>query len=297
MSNTLKRGLFACLLASVATPALAEDGYDLWLRYHPLATSGVIDAATVAVLGDTPTLKVAGQEVQRGLAGLSAHHVQFGTAIRSGGVVLALATEPRLQALGLKTDALGSEGYLVRSVDLDGRRVTLVTANSDHGVLYGAFALLRWVQTGHPVSAANLTSTPHIALRVLDHWDNLDGTVERGYSGQSLWDWWTLPDYRDPRYTDYARANASIGINGSVLNNVNAKADSLTPFYIAKAAALADIFRPYGIKVYLSARFSAPIELGGLKTADPLDPAGLRHGGAPRRTKSTARSPILAASS
>ena len=107
---------------------------------------------------------------------------------------------------------------------------------------------------------------------MLNHWDNLDGSVERGYAGQSIWDWWNLPDLKDPRYTDYARANASIGINGTVLNNVNAKADSLTAPYIAKAAALADIFRPWGIKVYLSARFSAPIEIGGLKTADPLDP-------------------------
>jgi alpha-glucuronidase len=187
-------------------------------------------------------------------------------------VVLATSTAAPIATLGLPTATLGDEGYLVRTVTLQGRRVVLVTGNSDHAILYGAYALLRWVQTGHALATVDLSSTPHVALRVLDHWDNLDGTVERGYAGQSLWDWWTLPDYRDPRYTDYARANASIGINGSVLNNVNAKADSLTAPYIAKAAALADIFRPYGIKVYLSARFSAPIELGGLKTADPLDP-------------------------
>ncbi|PHQ61234.1 MAG: alpha-glucuronidase, partial [Sphingobium sp.] len=101
--------------------------------------------------------------------------------------------------------------------------------------------------------------------------DNLDGMVERGYAGQSIWDWWRLPDYKGPRYTDYARANASIGINGTVLNNVNAKATSLTAPYIAKAAALADVFRPYGIKVYLSVKWTAPMELDGLKTADPLD--------------------------
>ena len=108
---------------------------------------------------------------------------------------------------------------------------------------------------------------------MLDHWDNLDRSVERGYAGQSIWDWWKLPDYRDPRYTDYARANASIGINGAVLNNVNAKAESLTAPYIARAATIADMLRPYGIKVYLSARWSAPIELGHLPDADPLDPA------------------------
>lgn len=148
----------------------------------------------------------------------------------------------------------------------------MIAANSDVGVLYGVFAYLRLVQTGQGVDKLDVLSTPKVNHRLLNHWDNLDGHVERGYAGASLWDWWKLPDYKDPRYVDYARANASIGINGTVLNNVNAKADSLTAPYIAKAGALADVFRPYGIKVYLSARFSAPIEIGGLKTADPLDP-------------------------
>ena len=162
---------------------------------------------------------------------------------------------------------------LVRNVTLNDQRMILVAGNSDRGALYGAFALIRHLATGGKADALNLRSAPKVKLRVLNHWDNLDGSIERGYAGQSLWDWWTLPDFRDPRYTDYARANASIGINGTVLNNVNAKADSLTAPYIAKAAALADVFRPWGIKVYLSVRFSAPIELGGLKTADPRDPA------------------------
>jgi alpha-glucuronidase len=141
------------------------------------------------------------------------------------------------------------------------------------GFLYGAFHLLRLVQTGQPVARLDIASAPKLKLRVLNHWDNLDRTVERGYAGQSIWDWHKLPDWKDGRYADYARATASIGVNGTVLNNVNAKADSLTAPYIAKAAALAEVFRPYGVKVYLSARFSAPIEIGGLTTADPLDPA------------------------
>src|SRR6185436_10313260 len=108
--------------------------------------------------------------------------------------------------------------------------------------------------------------------RVLNHWDNLDGSsIERGYAGRSLWDWKALPETVDPRLRDYARANASIGINGSLLNNVNASAQSLSADYLRKAAAIADTFRPYGLHVYLSARFSAPMELGGLPTADPLD--------------------------
>jgi len=135
------------------------------------------------------------------------------------------------------------------------------------------FHLLRLLQTGQASAPLDLVEQPRLKLRVLDHWDNLDRTVERGYAGESIWDWHKLPDHLDPRYTDYARANASLGINGSVLNNVNSNALSLTPMYLEKAAAIASVLRPYGIRVYLSARFSAPIEIGGLKTADPLDPA------------------------
>ena len=118
-----------------------------------------------------------------------------------------------------------------------------------------------------------MRESPRLPHRILDHWDNLDGTVERGYAGASIWDWQTLPGYLGPRYADYARACASVGINGAVLNNVNADAISLTPQYLEKAAALARAFRPYGVRVYLSARFTAPIEIGGLKSADPLDAA------------------------
>ncbi len=272
--RTILTAVIACgaLLAATA-PARAEDGYDLWLRYRPLATRKAANLARLAGSierrGDTSTLRAAADELRRGLSGLSNHAV---VESAQGNIVLATASDRVVAALRLPLAPLGSEGYLVRSVTLDGRRVTLVTGNTDRAVLYGSFALLRHLQTGGTLDRIALTSTPRVQLRVLDHWDNLDGVVERGYAGQSLWDWWTLPDFHDPRYTDYARANASIGINGTVLNNVNAKADSLTAPYIAKAAALAEMFRPYGIKVYLSARFSAPIELGGLKTADPLDP-------------------------
>ena len=117
---------------------------------------------------------------------------------------------------------------------------------------------------------------PRIALRMLDHWDNLDGSIERGYAGRSLWKWDELPGRVDPRVVDYARANASLGINATVLNNVNAKADSLTAPYLKKAAAIADALRPYGIRVFLSANFAAPRIIGGLPKSDPLDPAVAR---------------------
>ncbi|WP_425288469.1 alpha-glucuronidase family glycosyl hydrolase [Sphingomonas gellani] len=245
------------MVAAATGPAFAEDGYRLWLRQQ----APVPAPDRIAVTAPSPKLALARAELARALPATVAS------------VTLARSDDPRVVHLRLPTRSLGDEGYLVRTVTLDGAATILVTGHSDRAILYGSFALLRHLATGGAASGIALSSTPRVKLRVLDHWDNLDGSVERGYAGASLWDWWTLPDFRDPRYTDYARANASIGINGTVLNNVNAKADSLTAPYIAKAATLADVFRPWGIKVYLSARFSAPIELGGLKTADPRDPA------------------------
>ncbi|MCC5092288.1 alpha-glucuronidase [Xanthomonas campestris pv. incanae] len=255
--------------------AHAEDGYDLWLRYHllPDAAQKQGSARELVVLGATPTLQAASDELQRGLHGLlGVAPALTQAATRDGAIVLGTAQTPQIAALGLATQALGREGYLIRSTRVDGHQATVIVGGSDVGVLYGAFHLLRLVQTGQSLSALDLRQTPRLQLRLLNHWDNLDGVVERGYAGASLWNWQTLPGYLDPRYTDYARANASLGINGTVLNNVNAKAWSLTPQYLDKAAALATVFRPYGIRMFLSARFSAPIEIGGLKTADPLDP-------------------------
>jgi Alpha-glucuronidase len=251
-------GLLAALAAgllTVASPARAEDGYALWLRY-PEAPA---EPAEVLIERSSPVIEAAAAELRRGLGG------------RVARVLLATTADPRVAALGI-AQSPGEEGYLVRRAEIDGRPAVVVASDGERGLLYGAFALLRHLNAGGSAEAIELRSAPRIGLRVLNHWDNLDGFVERGYAGASLWDWWTLPDHKDPRYTDYARANASLGINGIVLNNVNAKAESLTAEYIARAAALAEVFRPYGIKVYLSARFSAPRDLGGLDTGDPLDP-------------------------
>jgi alpha-glucuronidase len=173
----------------------------------------------------------------------------------------------------LVLDRVGTEGYLIRSLDYEGHPVTVIAADSEVGVLYGVFHFLRLQQTRQSLEHLDVVSAPRLGRRVLDHWDNLDRTVERGYAGQSIWDWHKLPDYLDPRYTDYARACASLGINGTVPTNVNPSPIGLTAPYLRKYAALADLFRPYGLHIYLTARFSAPIETGGLKTADPLDPA------------------------
>lgn len=262
---------------SLVVPARAEDGYELWLRYRPVEAQAAdaYRAATRALLpgGDSATIRAATAELERGLGGLTGRTPEVVSTLQPGVVLYGTpAASPLISALDLPLSDLGDEGYLIRSVRLDGRPATVIAANADIGVLYGAFDLLRRIQTRQPLAGLNVRSTPTVKLRLLNHWDNLDRTVERGYAGQSIWDWHKLPDYRPGLYTDYARANASIGINGAVLNNVNSNALSLTAPYIAKTAALAEVFRPYGVRVYLSARFSAPMEIGGLDTADPLDP-------------------------
>ena len=273
--------VLGCLLAALAClpVAQAEDGYELWLRYRPLDAEQARDYrarfAQLVAPAQTDVQRVTREELVRGLGGmLGRAPTQAQRADRAGALLVGTpASLPAIARLGLELEGLGDEGYLIRSVQADGRAATVVAANTDAGALYGSFHLLRLLQTGQPVDALDLREAPKVKLRVLNHWDDLNRHVERGYSGQSIWDWHRLPDWLDPRYTDYARANASIGINGTVLNNVNANAQILTPMYLDKVAALAGVLRPYGIRVYLSARFSAPMEIGGLKTADPKDPA------------------------
>ncbi|HUG10278.1 MAG TPA: alpha-glucuronidase [Opitutaceae bacterium] len=250
----MTRTTLAFLLAALTLVARGEDGYRLWLRYDQIdnatPVSGVILATATG--SESPTIAAARAELVEGLGGLT-------------GVEPSIAVERN----SAEISGAGSEGYSLRA---EAAGIVRISANSDIGALHGAFALLRHIQTGGSLTGLEVTSAPRITHRLLNHWDNLNGTVERGYAGNSLWQWFYLPDIRDSRYRDYARACASIGINGTVITNVNANALVLTPEYLAKTAALAGEFRPYGVRLYLTARFSAPIEIGGLKTADPLDP-------------------------
>jgi alpha-glucuronidase len=246
--------------------AAAEDGYDLWLRYRTVEAQWraayAAHATSIVDESRSPTSRAAAEELRRGLLGMLGRPPA--TRLSDGAIILRTSTPSRLKGAG-------DEGYCLKSTRIDGHPVTFIAANRDIGLLYGAFALLRLMQTRSLSARLDLCDAPAVPLRMLDHWDNLDGTVERGYSGRSLWDWERLPAI-EPRLIDYARANASIGINGAVLNNVNADARILTPEYLRKVAAIAEAWRPYGLRVYLSARFSAPEEIGGLTTADPLDP-------------------------
>ncbi len=241
--------------------AHADDGYRLWLKYDHiqdaarrkeyLRFAGFVDLET-----PSSSIQMAAKtELLRGFEGmLGAKPAIAGR--KTGGIRL------------LRDQHLPDEGF---RIELKGGNL-LVSGGSDRGILYGAFTLLRLIQTGQAISKLPISESPKVQLRMLNHWDNPLGTIERGYAGASLWKWYELPEVIDPRYTDYARANASIGINAVAVNNVNASARFLTAEYLQKVKALADVFRPYGIQVFLSINFASPKILSGLTTSDPLDP-------------------------
>ncbi|MGH1436414.1 MAG: alpha-glucuronidase family glycosyl hydrolase [Lewinella sp.] len=269
----------ACLLQ---TSLIAKDGYRLWLQFDLIQNESLRMAYSeqiqgLIIDGDDQVLITAGNELAQGLGTMFGGPVQvLGKAGIQSNLILGIVGQSDLvdeMITPSEIEQLNSEGYLLRWGVSNGKACMLLAAKSGRGVLYGAFHLLGKIQKQEDLEGLNTISNPALQHRVLNHWDNLDRTVERGYAGFSIWDWHQLPEYLDVRYTDYARANASIGINGTVVTNVNANALIFRRDYLEKAAALAGVLRAYGIQLYLTARFSAPIEMGGLPTADPLDPA------------------------
>jgi alpha-glucuronidase len=273
-------GAIAVVAILCGAPLRAETGADLWLRYVPIDDTTTRDqyrraATAVVVPGDSPTLQLARGELKRGLSGLLGTDVPGeGSVDRDGAVLLGTpSSAPAIAALGWSADLAqaGGEGYVIRSARVNERAVTVIASASEVGAYRGAFHFLRLLQTRRSIAPLNIAERPRIERRLLNHWDNLDGTIERGYAGMSLWKWDELPARIDPRIDAYGRANASLGLNGTVLNNVNANPSILETAYLRKAAAVARTLRPYGIRVYLSVNFASPRILGGLPTADPLD--------------------------
>jgi len=268
------------LCCTLQTFGQVPSGYDLWLGYGKVENVELLTqykraVASVYFQKDSEILEAAQKELKRGLGSMLDPTVDFTYSFSAANSMVitkkAGLDEAIMNLVEADLDRIGKEGFVIKSVRLKDKNILVISANEDIGILYGVFRLLRLMQGHEKLSSISLVDAPKIAIRMLNHWDNLDRTVERGYAGFSLWNWQKLPEYIDQRYIDYARANASIGINAVSLTNVNANALILTPMYLEKVRALADVFRPYGIKVYLTARFSAPIEIGGSRTADPLD--------------------------
>ncbi|WP_394677149.1 alpha-glucuronidase [uncultured Sphingobacterium sp.] len=234
--------LLLMLLCSIPTTLRSEDGSQLWLRFSkqekPVGTIQVIKGKSTNV-----TLALAKQELE--------------CYWKGGDVILKL--DPSRKDL--------KDGYQISQHE----NQVYVIAGQSVGILYAVYHLLRLQETGVGIPRSGWVEIPSYDIRVLNHWDNLDGTIERGYAGHSLWNWGELPNKLSSRYEQYGRANASIGINATVLNNVNASSDLLKTDYLIKVKALADVFRKYGIKVYVSINFSSPQNIGGLTNSDPLN--------------------------
>jgi alpha-glucuronidase len=231
--------LAVVFLLSFASVSHAVDGSQLWLT--PFGNSKV----KVRIAGKQSLLQVAKEELEKGWNG-------------QDGVIVTLRVS---KAVGLKKD-----GYRLNSGE--------IVSNTPQGVLYGVFDYLRRQQLGESLN--NVVSNPSYQYRLLNHWDNQNGSIERGYAGKSIF-WrngsnqFIVTNEDKIRWKMYARANASVGINGAVLNNVNANPTILDTSCLRRAAAIADVLRPYGVRVYLSINFSSPARLGGLKSSDPLD--------------------------
>ncbi len=279
--NSYRNYLWAiCLFLVFQLPfkASANEGYKLWLQYAPIEDSKERESywaffSQIKVPGNSATDAVIRKELQ-----IAGRGFFPGEDFSSVGA----STDPKIwigKAASLPSSAADAMANKLASLTKDGYALFVrdgrvyVTSQTDTGLLYGTFGLLKAMQTRQPLASLDVTENPKIQTRMLNHWDNLNRTVERGYAGFSIWNWHRLPKHIDQQYIDYARANASIGVNATSITNVNANALVLTPVYLEKAAALADAFRPYGIRVFLTARFNAPMQLDGLETADPLDPA------------------------
>lgn len=246
--------------------SLADDGSRLWLKYDLIKNKNVQSAyakynSIIIPSKKTPTIEKALEELQIGFKGLLGKNLTNNSKNNTtGGIKLEITNKEEL------TKDSPEDGFAI-IVQKDN---LTITSKTETGVLYGVFELLRNIQT-EKIITKNIVSSPKVKLRMLNHWDNANGTVERGYAGSSIWKWNELPFRIDPRYITYARANASLGINATSINNVNASSRFLTAEYLEKIKAVADVLRPYGIKVFISVNFRSPRTLGGLKTSDPLD--------------------------
>jgi alpha-glucuronidase len=262
----------------LANPAAAETGYSAWLRYVP--TENHINRrpyrampGSVFAPGNSALIQAAQRELVLGVRGM------LGKTLRTEGrpnseSTIILGTfaslhqlEPALRLAG----NLGEDGYVLKRVTLNGHSSILVTAPTDRGVVYGVFALLRKIGLGEPISEIDERQIPYAPIRMLNHWDNLDGTIERGYAGPSIFFEKNNVVTDLSRVRDYARLMASVGINACSINNVNANTRVITTEFLPQLARVAEVFRDWGVRLFVSIDFSSPQKIGGLATFDPLD--------------------------
>jgi alpha-glucuronidase len=262
-----------------------EDGYDLWLRRRPVADADLLAhyrAATARVVqrSSGPLTQSIADELDRACKGMLDRTPIATQSLTAPGTIFigAPASSPAIRTAidPAALAAIGDEGFVLKTISIDGRPTIVVAANHERGLLYGTFALIRQMQLRQRLDALDVVDSPRARLRMVNHWDSISRTVERGYAGLSIFNFLDLTA-PNPRYEDYARILASVGINGTVINDVNASPQFLASGMIPGYASLADVLRRWGIKLFLSANFACPIDLTArdphpIATADPFDP-------------------------
>lgn len=256
----------------------AETGAEAWLRYAPLSPKVSKSyerlPSTVVVLDHSAVLKAAQEELIRGLTPMLGRTFTASPEfVQENSIVLGRLAE--VQALAPKAnppEPLGADAYWLKTTRIHGSECLVIAASTERGVLYGAFDVLRRIARGENISNLDEVQQPYAPIRWVNQWDNLDGRIERGYGGPSIF--FADGKVRDDltRAGEYARLLASIGINGCTVNNVNAAPAVLEDGFIAQVRRIADVFRPWGVRLSLAVDLSSPKVVGGLDTFDPLDP-------------------------
>ena len=271
--------LNAILIAGLLTALLlhAENGADAWLRYAPLdeASAGPYRTslpASIATYTTTPVAQSAERELLRGIRGMLGRTLRVQSSVpKESAIVLGTLADLKQAAPQLHLEAqLPPDAYWITTASLNGIPYTVITAANDRGVLYGAFAFLRKIALGESVERLDEKQSPHAPARWVNEWDNLDGSIERGYGGRSIF--WDNGQAREDlsRVGEYGRLLASLGIHACAINNVNANPRMLATDFMPQVARIADAFRPWGVRVALAVDFGSPKTLGGLDTFDPL---------------------------
>jgi alpha-glucuronidase len=278
MKQFLRLASLCALAALVAAAGLhAENGHDAWLRYAPLDAARAAQdrqalPAVVVTLGQSPVVDSARDELIRGVRGMLGVTLREESSIPTTEGAIVLEAIGNVRSAALFGPGAGPGSYLVETRREREHRYLDVFANDDRGVLYGVFALLRRMALGGSLEHLSLVRSPYAPVRWVNHWDNLDGSIERGYGGRSIF--WDQGHVRQDlsRVSDYGRLLASLGINGCSINNVNADPRLLKREYSPEIARIADAFRPWGVQVVLAVDLASPKTVGGLDTFDPLDP-------------------------
>jgi alpha-glucuronidase len=279
MPRTLKFTMCAALLLLPCSVS-AETGAEGWLRYAALPQVERVRyaalPASVVVIGESPLLRSAQLEMIRGTRGMLGRTLRAAEAqVREPSIVLGTAAELRAAGIELKAPVepdANDDGFWIKSAKVAGFDCIVIAGNNDRGVLYGAFALLSKIARAQDLAVLDDAEQPYAPIRWVDQWDNLDGRIERGYGGRSIFfaDGKVREDLMRAR--DYARLLASVGINGCAINNVNADPRILGDDFLPQVARVADTFRPWGVRLAIAVDVSSPKTMGGLDTFDPLDP-------------------------